>query len=948
MTESSPTSYASWPAIPEPADLPALARRLAARDPRLARAVALAEQAHAGQLRDGTDVPYVFHPLSVAAIGLEVGLDEVEDLATAVLHDVLEDSALTEADLAAELGPRVAAQVALLTKRKGGGDGYFGRLAGAIAPVRLVKGLDRFHNLLTIPEDRREKYVQETRERILPLLGETPAERHVHRLLTQLAALREAGDRKLALPRASETGRLVEQALTTGMRLDFERLYDLATPRRFERREEKEGQLLFMVAYVVTAGDRVALFERSTLRERGSLTGRGLLAAVTPLPEWPTEVSAFRRLLCAPDAIREILPMGQGVSDAGGARYVFEIFNVVLREPAPVRLLSATDRFAGFVALEEAEAALGQGRELDRDLCRHLAGEAGPLPRFTPSSLRTRIRERLFLGMDIVAFSTLDTYTQVAELLRLHQRLRAELAALPWREPLIFSPTGDGCFLSAHPADLASVLVLAGRLRHGLEQGNVATGRALELRFGLNRGPAFSIQDINGAENLIGDGINLAARMLGGEAPWEMNVWPETMARAGGQEAPPEAYRFVPARLAIKHHAEPVDVLRVITPALPPNRPSEPAAPGRAPTRDGGPPCECLALTDWPRHEDYETTVLGLAPTGGHHAEVSLERCRSCGRTWLRCLQEDEAETSSGRWYRGLITETQAGTISAREGLDLLRGLPFHQWGGSYYGRCGTSDGPAPLGGGQEETVPGGGASPTPGGGAVATIWQLPGGELLVEDREDPVTFFEGQPVKTADGQRLASSYRYHRVGPDGAVRETFGGLIASVEDDLWVQACTVRGAELVRHFSVYDTFEGTERHSEEIALTGLVPAPSSAKQRTWARAALAAHKDAQAVREAVAERKQKALFASFRRALRAQGGASPIRLLLTSEDAEPWPYVVTIAGGAELWRTSAWHYHGADLLHHLERAAAEELGPGKVSFEVDPKLHTSMRWDDR
>lgn len=72
--------------------------------------MAFAITAHGTQTRKGGDVPYVSHVLAVAALVLEAGGDE--DMAIAgLLHDTLEDTRATSADLAAVFGPRVAAIV---------------------------------------------------------------------------------------------------------------------------------------------------------------------------------------------------------------------------------------------------------------------------------------------------------------------------------------------------------------------------------------------------------------------------------------------------------------------------------------------------------------------------------------------------------------------------------------------------------------------------------------------------------------------------------------------------------------------------------------------------------------------------------------------------------------------------------------------------------------------
>lgn len=53
-------------------------------------ALSLAIQAHAGQVRRGTEIPYVSHVLAVAAIVIEFGGDQEQAIA-ALLHDALED-----------------------------------------------------------------------------------------------------------------------------------------------------------------------------------------------------------------------------------------------------------------------------------------------------------------------------------------------------------------------------------------------------------------------------------------------------------------------------------------------------------------------------------------------------------------------------------------------------------------------------------------------------------------------------------------------------------------------------------------------------------------------------------------------------------------------------------------------------------------------------------------
>jgi adenylate cyclase len=75
------------------------------------RALAFAARAHAEQTRKGTRIPYVTHPVRVAATLLAAGCD-TSIAAAAYLHDTLEDTPTTHADLRAEFGDEVADLVA--------------------------------------------------------------------------------------------------------------------------------------------------------------------------------------------------------------------------------------------------------------------------------------------------------------------------------------------------------------------------------------------------------------------------------------------------------------------------------------------------------------------------------------------------------------------------------------------------------------------------------------------------------------------------------------------------------------------------------------------------------------------------------------------------------------------------------------------------------------------
>jgi len=88
----------------------------AAESELIAKALELAERAHAGQTRNGSGgMAYIHHPVAVAELLAEHGFDEAT-VAAALLHDVVEDSEASIDEIAAGFGPRVASLVAALTE----------------------------------------------------------------------------------------------------------------------------------------------------------------------------------------------------------------------------------------------------------------------------------------------------------------------------------------------------------------------------------------------------------------------------------------------------------------------------------------------------------------------------------------------------------------------------------------------------------------------------------------------------------------------------------------------------------------------------------------------------------------------------------------------------------------------------------------------------------------
>lgn len=77
----------------------------------VSRAAVFAVNAHDGMMRKGTNIPYIVHPMEVAAIVASL-TDDPEVIAASLLHDVMEDCGVTWEELAAQFGQRVADLVA--------------------------------------------------------------------------------------------------------------------------------------------------------------------------------------------------------------------------------------------------------------------------------------------------------------------------------------------------------------------------------------------------------------------------------------------------------------------------------------------------------------------------------------------------------------------------------------------------------------------------------------------------------------------------------------------------------------------------------------------------------------------------------------------------------------------------------------------------------------------
>jgi hypothetical protein len=125
------------------------------------------------------------------------------------------------------------------------------------------------------------------------------------------------------------------------------------------------------------------------------------------------------------------------------------------------------------------------------------------------------------LFLDIVGYSKRSVVEQQAVKCALDHALRLALYGIP-REELIVLDTGDGTaitFLSDIERPYAVVVRLSEYLRHPLPHGP-----AFEIRAGINIGPVKLITDINETTNVIGDGINVAQRIMSFATPNQLLV----------------------------------------------------------------------------------------------------------------------------------------------------------------------------------------------------------------------------------------------------------------------------------------------------------------------------------------------------------------------------------------------------------------------------------------
>lgn len=144
--------------------------------PKFAEAVEFAREAHWGQKRKGTKIPYLSHPLAVSSLVMEYGGSETEAIA-GLLHDVLEDCEEDfEESLPGSVGEEIEARfgsevlrivsecsdsIKVAGKVKPSWESrkrsYLAQLPQKTSGALLVTACDKLHNLTAIARDYRSE-----------------------------------------------------------------------------------------------------------------------------------------------------------------------------------------------------------------------------------------------------------------------------------------------------------------------------------------------------------------------------------------------------------------------------------------------------------------------------------------------------------------------------------------------------------------------------------------------------------------------------------------------------------------------------------------------------------------------------------------------------------------------------------------------------------------------
>ena len=153
------------------------------------KAVDFAVEAHEGQRRKKSDIPYIYHPLNMACHALSMGIKDDEIISAILLHDVIEDCNKTADEL--PVSDEAKEIVLLLTHDKTNDsdrekvmDPYYKGIVSN-PKAALVKCIDRCNNLTTMSWGL-------SRDRIYGMIAET--EKYYPKLLKAIKSTTEYDD----------------------------------------------------------------------------------------------------------------------------------------------------------------------------------------------------------------------------------------------------------------------------------------------------------------------------------------------------------------------------------------------------------------------------------------------------------------------------------------------------------------------------------------------------------------------------------------------------------------------------------------------------------------------------------------------------------------------------------------------------------------------------------
>ena len=246
----------------------------------LNRAYVYAMRAHGEQMRDSGD-PYISHPLQVAAILTDLKLDDAT-IAAALLHDTIEDTDATRAEIDRLFGHDIGVLVEGLTKLKkldlvskeAKQAENLRKLLLAIADdvrVLLIKLADRLHNMRTIghrPPEARRRTAEETLDIYAPLAGRMGMQRmreeledlsfrelnpEAYQVISErLEALAERSRRWVAEIEQQLTKKLADQGIAAEVSGRRKRAYSIW--RKMERKAVGFEQLSDVLGFRVVVG----------------------------------------------------------------------------------------------------------------------------------------------------------------------------------------------------------------------------------------------------------------------------------------------------------------------------------------------------------------------------------------------------------------------------------------------------------------------------------------------------------------------------------------------------------------------------------------------------------------------------------------------------------------------------------------------------------------------